>query len=155
MLAREYCDKNKKCKKPVIVGHHMLSGMTKPKVTVDASEVAALTDKEQKNMEIENKMSKSNPLSAIFMEDSVAEVNKKVDKAYCPPGLEFENKNRNPILDYCENIIIPSYGYIEIIRKEENGGNVTYKTYEELKTDYCDFKLHPGDLKTAVALAIN
>jgi tyrosyl-tRNA synthetase len=31
-------------------------------------------------------MSKSDPESAIFMEDSEADVNVKLKKAYCPPG---------------------------------------------------------------------
>lgn len=30
-------------------------------------------------------MSKSDPMSAIFMEDSEAEVNLKIDSAYCKP----------------------------------------------------------------------
>lgn len=30
-------------------------------------------------------MSKSDPNSAIFMEDSEAEVNTKIKKAFCPP----------------------------------------------------------------------
>lgn len=42
-------------------------------------------------------MSKSNPDSAIFMEDSAKEVEKKIKKAYCPPQVI----DQNPILDYC------------------------------------------------------
>jgi hypothetical protein len=34
----------------------------------------------------QEKMSKSDPESAIFMEDSEADVNVKLKKAYCPPG---------------------------------------------------------------------
>ena len=49
MLAREYCDKiNVKEGKPIILSHHMLSGLKE----------GAL------------KMSKSDPDTAIFMEDS-------------------------------------------------------------------------------------
>jgi tyrosyl-tRNA synthetase len=32
-------------------------------------------------------MSKSDPNSAIFMEDSEVEVNTKIKKAYCPPQV--------------------------------------------------------------------
>jgi len=78
MLAREYCDypdngkvldylgkdEKGKCNKPVILSHHML---------------AALDGKD--------KMSKSNPDAAIFMEDTEAEVNRKIKKAFCPPTL--------------------------------------------------------------------
>jgi tyrosyl-tRNA synthetase len=148
MLAREYVDKNKAFKKPVIVGHHMLSGMTAP--------AKAEEGENDDDLAIKNKMSKSNPNSAIFMEDSVDDVNRKVKKAYCPIGQEFdEDKNRNPVLDYCENIIIPAHGYITVLRKAENGGDKTYTNYAELKADYCTELLHPSDLKPAVALAIN
>jgi tyrosyl-tRNA synthetase len=41
-------------------------------------------------------MSKSDPDSAIFMEDSAEEVERKIKKSYCPPGIAKEN----PILDY-------------------------------------------------------
>ena len=56
MLAKEYCDCIKKKDKPVIISHHMLMGMK----------------------EGQAKMSKSDPNSAIFMEDSRADVQKKV-----------------------------------------------------------------------------
>jgi tyrosyl-tRNA synthetase len=46
-------------------------------------------------------MSKSNPDSAIFMEDTVKDVEKKIKKAFCPEKI-IEG---NPILDYCRNII--------------------------------------------------
>lgn len=35
----------------------------------------------------QEKMSKSDPASAIFMEDSAAEVKTKIKKAFCPPGV--------------------------------------------------------------------
>ncbi|MCI16758.1 tyrosine-tRNA ligase-like protein, partial [Trifolium medium] len=47
VLAREYCDVIKRKNKPVILSHHMLPGL-------------------QQGQE---KMSKSDPLSSIFMED--------------------------------------------------------------------------------------
>ena len=75
MLAREYCDYEDttgmldylgkdgagKTHKPVILSHHML---------------AALDGRD--------KMSKSNPDAAIFMEDTQEEVNRKIKKAFCP-----------------------------------------------------------------------
>ena len=74
MLAKEYCDCIKKKDKPVIISHHMLMGMK----------------------EGQAKMSKSDPNSAIFMEDSRADVQKKVKQAYCPPQIIKDN----PIIDY-------------------------------------------------------
>ena len=151
MLAREYCHKNKDVKTPVIVSHHMLSGMTAPKTELKK----ANADNSDEEAGVANKMSKSNPNSAIFMEDSEAEVNKKIKIAYCPPAMEFEGENRNPILDYCESIIFPSFGEMKCERKPENGGDIIYANYAELKESYCAEKLHPSDLKTAVAIAIN
>lgn len=62
MLAREYCDDIKKTDKPIIVSHHMMMGLK----------------------EGQAKMSKSDPDSAIFMEDTVEDVNRKIKKAFCP-----------------------------------------------------------------------
>lgn len=64
VLAREYCDIIGQKKKPIIVSHHMISGLKQDT----------------------QKMSKSDPSSAIFMEDSVEEVNAKVKAAFCPIG---------------------------------------------------------------------
>lgn len=58
-------------------------------------------------------------------------------------------------MDYTKSIVIPAQGKIDIDRPEKYGGNITYTTYEALEKDYLEGLLHPGDLKTAVALAIN
>jgi tyrosyl-tRNA synthetase len=97
MLAREYCDIMKIKHKPIILSHHMLMGLK----------------------EGEEKMSKSHPESAIFMEDTEAEVNVKIKKAYCPPG-QVEN---NPLIDYVRHIIFPKFGKFVVTRTEANGGN--------------------------------
>lgn len=52
--------------------------------------------------ENQEKMSKSDPDSAIFMEDEADEVYRKISKkAFCKPG-DIET---NPILDYAKHII--------------------------------------------------
>ena len=64
-------------------------------------------------------MSKSDPGSAIFVEDTEADVNVKIKKAYCPPGV-VEN---NPILDYLKHIIFAVDAPVfKISRSEQNGG---------------------------------
>lgn len=68
----------------------------------------------------QEKMSKSDPDSAIFMEDSAADVKSKIKKAFCPPGV-VEN---NPCIEYVRAIVLPWHGKLEITRSEENGGNV-------------------------------
>lgn len=130
MLAREYCESIKKKHKPIVLSHHMLMGLG----------------------EGQSKMSKSDPDSAIFMEDSESEVNAKIKKAYCPPGV-VEN---NPILDYTKHILFAVEGYSLLIeRSEANGGNLSYGKYSDLELDFANNKLHPADLKQAVAKAIN
>lgn len=64
-------------------------------------------------------MSKSDPDSAIFMEDSEAEVKSKIKKAFCPLG----KVEGNPILDYVKNIIFGARDSFTIFRKKENGGD--------------------------------
>lgn len=97
------------------------------------------------------KMSKSDPDSAIFMEDTREDVIRKIKKSFCPPQIVANN----PILDYCENIILPSFNQIVINMKPEHGGPKTYTTYEALKVDFESGAIHPGDLKPAVTAAIN
>jgi len=65
-------------------------------------------------------MSKSDPDSAIFMEDSAKDVERKIKISYCPEGEIKEN----PILDYVKHIIFGWYDRVEIKRKAEYGGNV-------------------------------
>ena len=50
-------------------------------------------------------MSKSDPNSAIYMEDTLKEVQSKIKSAYCPPQIII----KNPCLDYLKNIIFPSF----------------------------------------------
>lgn len=96
-------------------------------------------------------MSKSDPDSAIFMEDTEQEVKSKIKKAFCPIG----KSEGNPILDYVKNIIFGARKDFTIQRKKENGGDITYESYETLEKDYVNELIHPGDLKPAVAIVIN
>lgn len=48
----------------------------------------------------------------------------------------------------------PEGAVFSIFRKEEYGGSLHYKNIEELKIDFTEKKLHPKDLKAAVADAI-
>ncbi|KAG5175381.1 tyrosine--tRNA ligase [Tribonema minus] len=128
MLAREYCDQTRpKIKhKPVILSHHMLAGLKEGQI----------------------KMSKSDPDSAIFMEDTPEDLARKVKKAYCPPGIV----DANPVLDYCKNILFGYFGQITIAYKD---GDQVYTTYEALEADYVSGKLHPSDLKPAATASLN
>ncbi|MED6155034.1 hypothetical protein PIB30_001716 [Stylosanthes scabra] len=129
VLAREYCDDIKRKNKPIILSHHMLPGL-------------------QQGQE---KMSKSDPSSSIFMEDEEAEVNVKIKKAYCPPQIV----EGNPCLEYIKYLVLPWFHEFTVERSESNGGNKTFKTFEELTAAYESGELHPGDLKPALSKALN
>lgn len=129
VLCREYCDDIHQKVKPLIVSHHMLMGL------VQGCE----------------KMSKSIPDSAIFMEDTKEDVERKIKKAYCPEK-EIEG---NPLFDYIKYIIFPKCGEFRLIRSEKNGGNKTYTDYNVLCEDYKSGAVHPGDLKPSTAKHIN
>ena len=152
MLAREYCDypdngkvlsylgKDEKgnCHKPVILSHHMLAGL--------------------KGF----KMSKSDPDAAIFMEDTEAEVNRKIKKAYCPEKLLQEEivndkgvkeTKTNGCIEYIKYLVLPKLGKFEV--KFQAGGSKTYTQFEDVVADYTDGTLHPKDLKDALAIAVN
>lgn len=125
MLAREYCNTIKRKYKPIILSHAMLPGL-----------------------QGQEKMSKSDPASAIFMEDTELEVQTKIRKCFCPLGI-IEN---NPIMAYIEMIILPKLG---VLRVQYGDDHTDYTDMETLQSDYVDGVLHPGDLKPAVARAIN
>jgi tyrosyl-tRNA synthetase len=126
--------------KPVVVSHHMLMGLGEPPKgdkTVDRA--------------IEMKMSKSNPDSAIFMTDSIEDVNRKVKKAYCPVKVVDEN----PVLEYCKYILFERLKSLEIERPDKFGGNLSIESYDELVKVYSKGDLHPMDLKKCVSEGIN
>lgn len=129
MLAREYCDDIKRKNKPIILSHRMLPGL-------------------QQGQE---KMSKSDPSSSIFMEDEEAEVKRKINKAYCPPEIV----EGNPCLEYVKFIVFPWFHEFKIVRSADNGGDKIFTTFEELVADYSSGNLHPADLKPALSTAIN
>lgn len=130
--------------KPVAIHHHLLQGLMQPVFTVDGNG--------KKVLDLEAaKMSKSKPDSAVFIHDSPDEIRRKVNNAFCPEG----EADFNPILDWCKHLVfynLASQGEtLQIQRKKEHGGDVTYSSYEDLERDYLDKKLHPQDLKAAVA----
>lgn len=156
MLARELCDKNKKLKKPIILSHHMLAGMTAPVADEEDKDDNGEEKDDAHDKAVRNKMSKSNPNSAIFMEDSPEMVIKKVKSAWCIEMMDKDEKNnKNPILDYCENIIFPKIGTFLVERKPEHGGNKRYNNYAELREDFMSGALHPSNLKPSVSRVIN
>lgn len=128
MLAREYANK-KHMNPPIILSHPMLSGLK----------------------EGQEKMSSSDPDSAIFMEDSIADVNRKITDAFCTP-LQIAG---NPCLNWSKHLVFETLGEFQIPRKQTDGGDIVYNSYNELETDYINGSLHPGDLKHGLQLRNN
>lgn len=127
--------------KPIAVHGHLILGLQKPAVWPVPKE-------NMQDLWAQMKMSKSIPSSAIYMVDTEEEVRKKIAGAFCPEGeVAF-----NPLLDWAKYLVfINDKSTLEVKRPEKFGGNKTYKTFEELTDDFQNKKLHPMDLKTAMA----
>lgn len=103
------------------------------------------------------KMSASDPNSKIDILDPAEVVASKLKKAVCAPG-EVEG---NGVISFVEYVLFPiaklgdENATFFVEREEKWGGNVEYKTIDELKEDYKAEKLAPKDLKTAVEKALN
>jgi len=101
------------------------------------------------------KMSASDKASKIDLLDSEADVKKKLNSAFCPEGIVEENG----VLAFCKYVLMTiksdNNEEFKIERPEKFGGNLSFKTYEELEKTFAEKKLHPMDLKQAVAKEVN
>ena len=93
------------------------------------------------------KMSKSRPETCIFIYDSPEDIKRKISNAFCPE----KTVELNPILEYCKYIVFRETETFEIERPAKFGGNIEFNSYEELEKVYREGKLHPMDLKNALA----
>ncbi|KZT35918.1 tyrosine tRNA ligase [Sistotremastrum suecicum HHB10207 ss-3] len=124
------------------------------------------------------KMSASDASSKLDFLDPPEVIKKKIKSAFCEPGkiegngvLAFSKavifpiaSLRNEQLASGDTTILslkpfsspnaPEGTLFSIQRKEEFGGDQHYAEYESLEKDYVDEKIHPGDLKAAVANAL-
>lgn len=127
--------------KPVAIHHHLLQGLLKPLVW-------PIPEESREEMVETIKMSKSKPDSAVFIHDTPEEIRRKINNAFAPEG----EVKYNPILDWTKYLIFyEPNSTLTIKRPEKFGGDITYISYEDLEKDYADKKLHPQDLKQAVA----
>ncbi|NPA62185.1 MAG: tyrosine--tRNA ligase [Methanococci archaeon] len=91
----------------------------------------------------EGKMSSSKG-NFIAVDDSPEEIRAKIKKAYCPAGVV----EGNPIMEIAKYFL--DYP-LTIKRPEKFGGDLIVNDYEELESLFVGKKLHPVDLKNAVA----
>jgi len=97
-----------------------------------------------------SKMSSSAPETMISVADTEQNIRNKINKAYC---VEGEAKG-NSLLEITELIIFPRKKIIEIERPQKFGGNISFSNFPELKREFEEKKLHPQDLKNAVAMEL-
>ena len=144
MLARDAAEKLG-FKKPVCVHTHLLPGLSGP------SREGVYDEDERLSLQISSKMSKSLPKTCIYVHDSPEEVRAKIRAAYCPPRIA----EGNPVMEIARYILFARGGRtLEIRRAEKYGGPLTVYSYQELENLYTSGRLHPLDLKNAVAEAL-
>ena len=134
----------KKPYKPVAIHHHLLLGLRKPAIWPVPKE-------RLQELWSQMKMSKSVPGSAVFIHDEPDVVRQKINGAFCPEGVT----DFNPVLDWAKHLIfVREKAKLDIVRPAKFGGNVTFADYGELEGAFAAKKLHPMDLKKAVAEAV-
>ena len=92
------------------------------------------------------KMSKSDPGSAVLMTDTPEEIGEKIKNSFCPMG---ESKG-NPLMDVMRIVIFPEFEEVKIERPTKKGGDVIFKEFSELEKMYVNREIHPLDLKDSV-----
>lgn len=104
---------------------------------------------------IGEKMSASNEESKIDLLDTYDVIKKKLNKAHCPEGVV----EGNGILSFIKHVVMvikkDKNEEFVIERPEKYGGNIGYKAYDALERDFKAKRLHPADVKMALAKEIN
>ncbi|MBI5553574.1 MAG: tyrosine--tRNA ligase [Candidatus Diapherotrites archaeon] len=100
------------------------------------------------------KMSSSNESSKIDIAASAEEIRSRINKANCPISAEA-----NGVLEFVRFVVLPlktdqKKPFI-IERAAKFGGNKEYTEYAGLEKDFLEGKLHPADLKNALAVEID
>ena len=131
--------------KPVVISHHMLMGLDGVKAPEGYDESQGI------DIQISSKMSKSKPMTCLYVHDTEGEIKQKILSAFCPEKIV----DGNPILEYCKYIIFRKNDTFVIERPSKYGGDVEIEGYEELEKLYRVGGIHPLDLKHATARELN
>lgn len=123
--------------KPIAIHHPILLSLSGP----------ASGGGEVDEVAMKSKMSKSKPGSGISIHDSPEQIKQSINQAFAPEGVI----ERNPLLNWTKYLVFYSDTTFTVKRDPKWGGALTYQSYFDLEKDYADKKLHPQDLKTAVA----
>ena len=104
---------------------------------------------------IGKKMSASDPKSKIDLLDDEKTVLEKLKGAYCEEGVVEDNG----VLSFLKNVIMvvkqDRKEKLVVDRPAKFGGKVEFSDYSEIEKAFVEKKLHPLDLKQAVAQEIN
>src|SRR5881409_3008744 len=126
--------------KPVSLHTPMLVGLAGVRQTPHDS-----FDEDPKlNQVIAAKMSKSKPENNILIHDEPEVIAKKIQQAFCPPGVV----EGNPILEYYRILVFENREPLTLKRDPKYGGDIEVSSYDQLENEYASGRIHPQDLKT-------
>jgi len=93
---------------------------------------------------LDGKKMSSSSGNYISVADTVEEIEKKCQRAFCPPGCE-----ENPVLQILQYHVFPRSGTVVVRRPAKFGGDREFENYSELEEAYRKGEVHPLDLKKA------
>ena len=100
---------------------------------------------------VDGKMSKSDPGTGIRLPAEPAEVAARIGAAFCPA----RQLDGNPIVEVVRLVVFPWEGRLTVERSAPHGGPVEYAEPAAFADAWTSGALHPQDLKTAVANALD
>jgi len=123
-------------KVPVSVHHPILPSLIQSRTKDNTVVIDKLT-----------KMSKSNPKSGIFINDTDEQIRTKINKSWCEFGKVYDT----PLIDIMEQIIFHKLNEVTIESPKKPNEKITYYSFESFKDAVNAEKIHPADLKQAVS----
>ena len=99
----------------------------------------------------DDKMSKSDPSSAILLHDDGSRIRKKMKKhAYLSP-----EQDESTVYELIEHIILPEFGTLQVTPNPKYGEPSSWVELSSVRSAIASGELHPMDLKFAVADALS
>ncbi|MCE5297606.1 MAG: tyrosine--tRNA ligase [Methanoregulaceae archaeon] len=96
---------------------------------------------------LDGKKMSSSSGNYISVVDTIEEIEKKCQKAFCPPECE-----ENPILQIFQYHIFPRASRVTIKRPAKFGGDREFLLFEEMEEAYRKGEIHPLDLKKTAGI---
>ncbi len=95
---------------------------------------------------LDGKKMSSSSGNYISVADSVEEIQKKCQKAFCPPECE-----ENPVLQILQYHVFPRVSEVVVRRPGKFGGDRTFQSFSGIEEAYRKGEIHPLDLKKTTA----